>query len=112
METDGRLGHEWDEWDGKPLANGGDFRTTAGKFFLFTAVGLAGVAVVSAVAVFLLSPRLAQLAAWLPTALYVADGVVALAAGIWLALIGASDGLPRPLVPRPLAARWLLLNTL
>ena len=30
-------GHEWDEWDGAPLANGGDFRTTAPRYFLFTA---------------------------------------------------------------------------
>ena len=108
IETDRRLGHEWDEWDGKPLVNGGDFRTTAGKFFLFTAVGLAGVAVVSAAAVFLLSPRLAQLATWLPTALYVADAVVALAAGIWLALIGASYGLHRALLPSRFAERGLL----
>ena len=43
IETDRRLGHEWDEWNGQPLANGGDFRTTAGKFFLFTAVGLTAI---------------------------------------------------------------------
>ena len=112
IETDRRLGHEWDEWDGQPLANGGDFRTTAGKFFLFTAVGLAGVAAVGAAAVFLLSPRLAQLASWLPTALYVADAIVAAAAGVWLGLIGASYGLHRALLPSRFAERGLLLKTM
>ena len=42
IETDRRLGHEWDEWNGRPLPNAGDFRTTTGKYFLFTAVGIAG----------------------------------------------------------------------
>lgn len=112
IETDRRLGHEWDEWDGQPLANGGNFKTTAGKFFLFTAVGLAAIAAVGAVAIFLLSPRLAQLASWLPTSLYLADAIVAAAAGIWLALIGASYATHRVLLPGRFAERGLLLKTL
>ena len=48
IETDRRLGHEWDEWDGKPLANGGDFRTTTSRrYFAFTAVGLAAVSLLA-----------------------------------------------------------------
>jgi len=90
IETDRRLGHEWDEWNGQPLANGGDFRSTAGKFFLFTAVGLTAIVVASAAGIFLLAPRLAQLAQWLPRALYLADAALALAGFIWLALIGVS----------------------
>lgn len=112
IETDRRLGHEWDEWDGQPLANGGNFKTTAGKFFLFTAVGLAAIAVVGAAAVFLLSPRLAQLASWLPASLYLADGIIAAAAGVWLALIGASYATHRVLLPGRFAERGLLLKTL
>jgi hypothetical protein len=112
IETDRRLGHEWDEWDGQPLANGGNFKTTAGKFFHFTAVGLATIAAVGAVAIFLLSPRLAQLALWLPTSLYLADAIVAAAAGIWLALIGASYATHRVLLPGRFAERGLLLKTL
>jgi hypothetical protein len=64
IETDRRLGHEWDEWNGQPLPNGGNFRTTVGKFFLFTALGLAAIVVGAAAAIFLLTPRLAQLASW------------------------------------------------
>ncbi|MBW8838785.1 MAG: hypothetical protein JF602_02860 [Gemmatimonadetes bacterium] len=88
IETDRRLGHEWDEWNGQPLANGGDFRNTAGKFFLFTAVGLTAIVVASAAGIFLLAPRLAQLAPWVPRALYLADVGLAIAGFIWLALIG------------------------
>src|SRR5215203_6600296 len=73
IETDRRLGHEWDEWNGAPLPNDGDFRTTTGRYFLFTAVGIAGMVMVGAAAIYLLSPRLAQLVTWLPAALYVAD---------------------------------------
>ena len=112
IETDRRLGHEWDEWNGKPLANSGDFRTTAGKYFLFTAVGLAALVVAAAGAIFLLTPRLAQLASWLPSALYVADGALAGVGAIWLALIGLSYATDRALLPGGFAERGLLLKTL
>src|SRR5687768_3587083 len=90
IETDRRLGHEWDEWDGKPLANDGDFRTTSGKYFLFTAIGIAGIVVAGAAGIYLLTPRLAQLAGWLPRSLYIADAVLAFGGAVWLALIGIS----------------------
>jgi len=111
IETDRRLGHEWDEWDGKPLPNAGDFRTTTGKYFLFTAVGIAGIVVLSAVAIYLLSPRLAQLATWLPRALYTADAVFAAAGAVWLMLIGLSFVTDRALLPGRFAERGLLLKT-
>jgi hypothetical protein len=112
IETDRRLGHEWDEWNGQPLANGGDFRTTTGKFFLFTAVGLAGMLAAATAAIFLLTPRLAQLASWLPRALYLADACVAVAGCVWLALIGLSYATNRALLPGRFAERGLLLKTL
>src|SRR5688500_932856 len=112
IETDRRLGHEWDEWDGKPLPNAGDFRTTTGKYFLFTAVGIAGIVTASGVAIYLLSPRLAQLASWLPRALYLADAMFAAAGAVWLALIGLSYATNRALLPGRFAERGLLLKTL
>ena len=112
IETDRRLGHEWDEWNGKPLANGGDFRTTTGKFFLFTAVGIAGIVIAGAAAIFLLTPRLAQIAAWLPRSLYVADASIASAGGVWLALIAMSYVTDRALLPSRFAEGGLLLKTL
>ena len=112
IETDRRLGHEWDEWNGQPLANSGNFRSTAGKFFLFTAVGLTAIVVASAAGIFLLAPRLAQLAQWLPRALYLTDAGLALAGFIWLALIGVSYATNRALLPGRFAERGLLLKTL
>jgi len=112
IETDRRLGHEWDEWDGTPLANAGDFRTNAAKYFLFTAVGILGIAVAGAVVVYLLAPRLAQLAPWLPRSLYVADALLMAAGALWLALIGFSYATDRALLPGRFAERGLLLKTL
>lgn len=112
IETDRRLGHEWDEWNGKPLPNAGDFRTTTGKFFLFTAVGIAGIVIAGAAGIFLLTPRLAQLASWLPRALYVADVSTASVGGVWLALIAMSYATDRALLPSWFAEGGLLLRTL
>lgn len=112
IETDRRLGHEWDEWNGKPLPNAGDFRTTTGKFFLFTAVGIAGIVMAGAAGIFLLTPRLAQLASWLPRALYVADVSTASVGGVWLALIAMSYATDRALLPSRFAEGGLLLRTL
>lgn len=113
IETDRRLGHEWDEWDGKPLPNNGDFRTTTtGRYFLFTALGIAGIVMVGAGAIFLLTPRLAQLAEWLPRVLYTADLALAAVGAVWLALIGLSYATNRALLPSRFAERGLLLKTL
>ena len=38
IETDRRLGHEWDEWDGRPLPRNGDFSAPPGLFFGFAAL--------------------------------------------------------------------------
>src|SRR5215211_8574784 len=90
IETDRRLGHEWDEWNGQPLPNAGDFRTSTGKYFLFTSLGLAGIVIIGAAAIYLLTPRLAQLGTWLPRALYLGDALLGAVGAVWLALIGLS----------------------
>src|SRR5215207_1428967 len=105
IETDRRLGHEWDEWNGRPLPNDGDFRTTTGKYFLFTALGIAGMVIAGGAAIYLLSPRLAQLASWLPRALYAADAALAAAGALWLGLIGLSYATDRALLPSRFAER-------
>ena len=79
IETDRRLGHEWDEWDGKPLPGGGDFSAQPGLFFRFAALTIAALTAAAATLLFLLAPRLADLWAGLPR-------------GLWLAL-GAATGL-------------------
>ena len=112
LDTDRRLGHEWDEWDGAPLANGGDFRTTATRYFLFTALGIAIALGLGALVVLLLAPRLALLAGWLPAALYTGLGVCGALAALWLALIGLAYGTGRAILPERLAERGPLLATL
>jgi hypothetical protein len=112
IETDRRLGYEWDEWNGQPLPNGGNFRTTVGKFFLFTALGLAAIVVGAAAAIFLLTPRLAQLASWLPRALYVSDAGLAVIGAVWLTMIGVSYVTHRALLPSRFAEGGWLLKTL
>src|SRR5437867_1950957 len=41
IETDRRLGHEWDEWDGKPLPGNGDFSAPPGVFLRYAGLTLA-----------------------------------------------------------------------
>src|SRR2546422_10764737 len=84
IETDRRLGHEWDEWDGGPLPNRGDFSAPPGLFFRYAALTLVVLCGAAAGVLFLLSPRLAALAPALPRA---AGGALAGAFGLaalWL----------------------------
>jgi hypothetical protein len=112
IETDRRLGHEWDEWDGGALDNGGDFTSPTRLYFGFTAVGILLLAILAAAAVYLLAPRLALLSRRLPVALYVSIvGLVALSLA-WLTLLALSVWTGRALLPEKLAERGLLLRTL
>ena len=113
LETDRRLGHEWDEWDGRPLDNDGDFRAgSTTKYWLFTAVGLLLVALVAAGAIYLLAPRLALVHPLIPPALYAADAAFGALSMLWLGLIGVSYATHRALLPGKLAEQGLLLKTL
>src|SRR5258708_5837550 len=58
IETDRRLGHEWDEWDGRSLPGNGDFSAPPGLFFRFAALTIGIGMAVGAAVVFLLCPRL------------------------------------------------------
>src|SRR2546426_793528 len=61
IETDRRLGHEWDEWDGRPLPGNGDFSAPPGLFFRFAALTIGVGMAVGAALIFLLGPRLGGL---------------------------------------------------
>jgi hypothetical protein len=41
IDVDRRLGHEWDEWDGKPLPNNGDYDSPPRLFFGWSALSMA-----------------------------------------------------------------------
>src|SRR5437667_8530543 len=69
IETDRRLGHEWDEWDGKPLPRNGDFSAPPGLFFRFAALALVVVPGAAGTLLFLLAPRLQAVLPALPAVL-------------------------------------------
>src|SRR5436309_10261082 len=76
IEVDRRLGHEWDEWNGKPLPSGGDFSAPPGLFFRFAALTLAVLAGAAGLLLYIVAPRLAALTPALPTALWLALAAV------------------------------------
>src|SRR3989442_11002947 len=103
IETDRRLGHEWDEWDGKPLPGIGDFSAPPGVFFRYAGVTLALVAAGTAALIFVLAPRLAAVATVLPSGLWLALAVATPLASLWFAVLLLSfycNVLPLP-------QRWL-----
>src|SRR5207302_8410632 len=87
IETDRRLGHEWDEWDGKPLPGGGDFSAQPGLFFRFAALTIAALTAAAAALLFLLAPRLADLWAGLPRALWLALGAATGLGWLWFGVL-------------------------
>ncbi|MDQ6831119.1 MAG: DUF116 domain-containing protein [Gemmatimonadota bacterium] len=112
LDTDRRLGHEWDDWDGGPLENGGDFSAPARLYFGSAAAGLLIVALVLSAIIYLLSPRLAQIAPILPRALAVTLVSLVAIAAIWLALLALSFFTGRAMLPPALAERGLMLRTM
>jgi|SRR3990172_7943234 len=87
IETDRRLGHEWDEWDGKPLPGNGDFSAPPGLFFRFAALTLLGGIAAAAALIYLLAPRLGALWPALPVVLWVALATAAYACWLWFAVL-------------------------
>lgn len=112
IETDRRLGHEWDEWNGRPLPNGGDFSAPAGVFFRYAAGTIALGAAVIWGGLYLLAPRLAGVWAALPQALLIAWGGVTALTWIWLALLAASYYLRVNLLPERLLERGPFLRVM
>jgi len=87
IETDRRLGHEWDEWDGKPLPGNGDFSAPPGLFFRFAALTLLGGIAAVAALIYLLSPRLGALWPALPAVLWVALAAAGYACWLWFGVL-------------------------
>ena len=56
IDVDRRLGHEWDEWDGKPLPNRGNYDSPPTLFFAWSALALVVGLGLAALALFLLAP--------------------------------------------------------
>ena len=109
IDVDRRLGHEWDEWDGRPLPRGGNFDSPPALFLAWGAGSLAALFAALALGFFLLAPRLALLSDGLPAILWTALGVFAAATWLWYLLVAGSVLSGRPLLPERLAERGPLL---
>ena len=69
IEVDRRLGHEWDEWNGKPLPNQGHFYAPPGRFFRYAALTIAAACAVLYALWYILAPRLGAIWSALPYAM-------------------------------------------
>ncbi|MBA3258775.1 MAG: DUF116 domain-containing protein [Gemmatimonadales bacterium] len=110
IDVDRRLGHEWDEWDGRPLPNKGDYDSSPVLFFAWSAAALfVGVGVV-ALGLFLLGPRVASIHRLLPEILWVGLAAAAVALLVWWAVLLLSYKTGRALLPERLAERGPFLR--
>lgn len=110
IDVDRRLGHEWDEWDGRPLPNGGNYDSPPALFFGWSAGAMAALLSVAAFSLYLLTPRLGLLAAQLPRVLWLTLGALAAIAWLWWGFILVSYLWRRPLLPERMAERGPLLR--
>jgi len=110
IEVDRRLGHEWDEWNGKPLPSGGDFSAPPGLFFRFAGLTLAALASVAALLLYIVAPRLGALVPALPRVLWISLGALTVLAWLWLGLAVLSFYSGINLLPERLLERGLYLR--
>jgi hypothetical protein len=108
--VDRRLGHEWDEWDGKPLPNAGNFDSPPWLFFAWSVAAMLAFFLLAAVVVYLFAPRLALLHPAVPTTLWAVLAATAACSVIWWGLLVGSTLTHRPLLPERLAERGPLLR--
>jgi len=110
IEVDRRLGHEWDEWNGKPLPSGGDFSAPPGLFFRFAGLTLAALASVAALLLYIVAPRLGALVPALPRVLWISLAALTVLAWLWLGLAVLSFYSGINLLPERLLERGLYLR--
>ncbi|HUR96200.1 MAG TPA: DUF116 domain-containing protein [Gemmatimonadales bacterium] len=110
IDVDRRLGHEWDEWDGKPLPNRGNYDSSPILFFAWSALALVVGLGLTALCLYVFTPRLTDLHPSLPrllwTALAVAGGVL----WLWWGVLCVSYASGRALLPERLAERGPFLR--
>jgi hypothetical protein len=105
IEVDRRLGHEWDEWDGRPLPGGGDFSARPGVFFRFAALTLAAATAAVGLLLYLIGPRLGALWGPLTAVLWTLLAVAAGLTALYLTLVTASFYGKRNLLPERMLER-------
>lgn len=102
---DRRLGHEWDEWNGRPLPGGGDFSAAPRVFFRFAALTIAAATGALALLLYLVGPRLGTLAPLVPRILWSLLAVLAVLPWLYLGVVAASFYSGRNLLPERLMER-------
>jgi hypothetical protein len=110
LDVDRRLGHEWDEWDGTPLPNGGSFDAPPRLFFAWSAGWIVGAGALTGLVLFILAPRLADLAPVLPGILARGLAVFIAVSLAWWGLMAFSYAFRTSLLPERLAERGPLLR--
>jgi hypothetical protein len=110
IDVDRRLGHEWDEWDGKPLPNRGDYDSPPFLFFAWSGVALVVGLGLAALVLFLLGPRLSDLDVRVPRLLWTGLAATAVVLWAWWGVLFLSYAIGRPLLPERLAERGPFLR--
>ena len=110
IDVDRRLGHEWDEWDGRPLPNQGNYDSPPALFFAWSVISLAIGLGLIALGLYLLTPRLRTVHASLPSLLWSALLLGGSLLGVWWGLLLLSHKIRRPLLPERLAERGPFLR--
>jgi hypothetical protein len=110
IDVDRRLGHEWDEWDGKPLPDEGNYDSAPALFFGWSAVTIGTVGLGAALFLYLLGPRLALIHRAVPRFLWVTWGVVLGLLLVWWVLLVAAYATRKPILPEKLAERGPFLR--
>ncbi len=110
IDVDRRLGHEWDEWDGKPLPNRGDYDSAPALFFGWSAATLLVAGGAAAAFIYLLGPRLGLFHPLIPRALWTVWAVLGGVLYAWWLVLAIAYASRKPIVPEWLAERGLLLR--
>ena len=110
IDVDRRLGHEWDEWDGRPLPNQGNYDSPPALYFVWSALTLVLLLGVVALGLFLLGPRLGAVHSQTPAVLWSALLVAASVLWLWWILLLVSFLAGRSLLPERLAERGPFLR--
>jgi hypothetical protein len=110
IDVDRRLGHEWDEWNGRPLPNQGNYDSSPALFFAWSAITLTIGLGLLALGLFLLAPRLGDIHQAAPALLWSGLLVAGSLLWVWWAVLLISYQLGRPLLPERLAERGPFLR--
>ncbi len=110
IDVDRRLGHEWDEWDGTPLPNLGNYDSSPALFFGWSALALGVALGALSLVVFILTPHLARLSSQVPRFVWLGIALVASLFWLWWGAIVISYALRRPILPERLAERGPFLH--